>query len=185
MVLENKYMLLGGILILIVLILIILKYILKPKEDNEEIINESLDAIDHEEQEFAIEEDLDEEDPNYKTEYLDVDSMKNNNEVKIEKPIEVNTVTVSIKGEKIGTFNLSDDSTIVGRDPSKATIIISDAIVSKTHLKITPDGENFILEDLNSTNGTYVNGEQINKEKITTDDIILIGKKGNILIRFN
>ncbi len=183
--LDNIYILFGGILILIVLILIILKYILKPKVNNEENINESLDIIDDEEQEFTIEEDLEEDDPNYKTEYLDVDSMKTNNEVKIEKPIEVNTVTVSIKGEKIGTFNLSDEGTIIGRDPSKATIIISDAIVSKTHLKITPDGENFILEDLNSTNGTFINGEQIHKEKITSDDIILIGKKGNILIRFN
>jgi pSer/pThr/pTyr-binding forkhead associated (FHA) protein len=51
--------------------------------------------------------------------------------------------------------------TLVGRVPP-ATLLLSEGHASKRHAKLTVSPEGVALEDLNSTNGTYVNGSRIN-----------------------
>lgn len=89
-------------------------------------------------------------------------------------------VTVLIRGEDKGTFNITSNGVIVGRDPSDANVHISDSIVSKTHVKIIPRGDRFYIVDLGSTNGTYVNGEKIKETLVSPDDMLQLGKKGDI-----
>lgn len=48
----------------------------------------------------------------------------------------------------------------IGRS-SKCTIPIKDQFVSKVHLKITEEKGSFFLEDLDSANGTFLNGEEV------------------------
>ncbi len=48
----------------------------------------------------------------------------------------------------------------IGRDPS-STISINDSEVSRHHARMTAQGGKFVLEDLGSTNGTFVNGRRI------------------------
>lgn len=48
----------------------------------------------------------------------------------------------------------------IGRS-SKSDIIIKDKFVSKNQLTITEEGGSFYLEDLDSANGTYLNGERV------------------------
>ena len=48
----------------------------------------------------------------------------------------------------------------VGRDISN-DIIINDAEVSRKHARITIQGDSYVLEDLGSTNGTFVDGERL------------------------
>ena len=63
---------------------------------------------------------------------------------------------------------------ILGRDP-KCTIVIKDAEASRRHLRIKQRGRLFILEDLDSRNGTYVNGDRVINTTIKSGDKILLG----------
>lgn len=72
---------------------------------------------------------------------------------------------------------------IVGRDPKisegEIAIAINDPSkrVSKTHCRISFDGQHFSIEDLNSTNGTYVNGSKIiDITSIDYDSSLSLGK---------
>ena len=49
----------------------------------------------------------------------------------------------------------------IGSDSGQNDMVINSAAVSKRHARLTTNGGNIFLEDLNSTNGTYVNGEQL------------------------
>lgn len=55
-------------------------------------------------------------------------------------------------------------------------VVISDPYVSKKHLKIVEDEKEYYLEDLNSSNGTFLNGEKIKDAvRIYNGDRIRIG----------
>jgi|SRR5262245_25864088 len=67
-------------------------------------------------------------------------------------------------GGRHQTFILSEDNNLVGRcDPNKGKFpeidlseFDSGAVVSRCHARIYRDGDNFMLEDLESFNGTYI-----------------------------
>jgi pSer/pThr/pTyr-binding forkhead associated (FHA) protein len=54
-------------------------------------------------------------------------------------------------------------------------IVIPDPYVSKEHLRITQTPQGYFLEDLQSTNGTYVNGKKVTSVYLQTNDIVKIG----------
>lgn len=62
----------------------------------------------------------------------------------------------------------------LGRDPSN-TVQIDDEEISRFHSRIKCRGKLFIIEDLNSQNGTYLNGDKILNAIIQNEDKILIG----------
>ncbi len=68
----------------------------------------------------------------------------------------------------------------IGRFPENSIYFHSTSISSR-HCQIEIDGEYFVVTDLNSTNGTYVNGSKIRKRKLYNEDLIQIG---NIELRF-
>ncbi len=56
---------------------------------------------------------------------------------------------------------------LIGKEESEADGIICASTVSRLHAKITREEENYYIEDMNSTNGTYKNGRLLNyKEKV-------------------
>jgi len=55
-------------------------------------------------------------------------------------------------------------------------VVIENLSVSRNHARIRKEGERFILTDLNSANGTYVNGVRVTRVEIVHDDVISIGK---------
>ena len=57
-------------------------------------------------------------------------------------------------------FNLGGDQLTVGRD-STNDVVITDAEISRRHARLTFQGGKYILEDLGSTNGTFVNGQRL------------------------
>ena len=61
---------------------------------------------------------------------------------------------------KMQEYYLLGGSVSLGRS-SKNDIVIKDKFVSKNHLNITERNGIFYLEDLNSANGTYLNGEKV------------------------
>lgn len=57
-------------------------------------------------------------------------------------------------------FALEGDQLTVGRDATN-DIVINDAEVSRRHARLTFQGGKYVLEDLGSTNGTFVNGQRL------------------------
>jgi predicted component of type VI protein secretion system len=57
-------------------------------------------------------------------------------------------------------FALGNSSMVMGREPTNA-IVISDPEISRQHTRIIPQGQGYLVEDLGSTNGTYVNGRRL------------------------
>ena len=65
--------------------------------------------------------------------------------------------------------------TTLGRKPEN-TIVLTEPFVSGDHAKIYAKNNNLYVEDLNSTNGVYVNSERIQeKYKLVADDEVKIG----------
>src|SRR5690242_3637496 len=63
----------------------------------------------------------------------------------------------------------------IGRLPDNA-VIIDNPAVSGHHARVAADGDRLILEDLHSTNGTFVNTQHITRHTLQHGDTILIGK---------
>ena len=82
---------------------------------------------------------------------------------------------VSIDGVVIKEVQLTKDRTTLGRRPYN-DIVIDNLAVSGEHAVMQMSGAEVFLEDLNSTNGTYVNGKAIKKQKLQNGDTVEIGK---------
>jgi hypothetical protein len=57
-------------------------------------------------------------------------------------------------------FTLEGDQLTIGRD-STNEIVINDAEISRRHARLNFQGGKYVLEDLGSTNGTFVNGQRL------------------------
>ena len=82
---------------------------------------------------------------------------------------------VSIDGVVIKEVQLTKDRTSLGRRPYN-DIVIDNLAVSGEHAVLQTSGHEVYLEDLNSTNGTYVNGKAIKKQLLQNSDTVEIGK---------
>lgn len=72
-------------------------------------------------------------------------------------------------------FQLTEAETFVGRDAKKCQIVLDDPEVSTVHAVIRKNGGEITLEDLNSSNGTILNGERINRSQLSPGDEFVIG----------
>lgn len=73
-------------------------------------------------------------------------------------------------------YLINNSETTIGRDPQNE-IFLDDVTVSRKHAQITraPSGE-FLVEDLGSLNGSYLNAHQVQKANLAIGDEIQIGK---------
>jgi pSer/pThr/pTyr-binding forkhead associated (FHA) protein len=74
-----------------------------------------------------------------------------------------------------GEFPLRMDREIIVGRSSELDMVLVEDMVSRKHAKITTSGDQIIIQDLGSTNGTFVNGEKIKKVRLKEGDRILIG----------
>jgi hypothetical protein len=81
---------------------------------------------------------------------------------------------LSLDGQTLADYNLSKERYTVGRLPDN-DIRIDNPAVSGHHSVIINILNDSFLEDLNSTNGTYVNGKLIKKHALAHGDVITIG----------
>ena len=65
--------------------------------------------------------------------------------------------------------------TVIGRG-SDADITISDAGTSRKHVEILWDGERAMVRDMNSTNGTMLNGRKVAEAALPPDSTVTIGR---------
>jgi pSer/pThr/pTyr-binding forkhead associated (FHA) protein len=82
---------------------------------------------------------------------------------------------VSIDGVVIKEVQLTKDRTTLGRRPYN-DIVIDNLAVSGEHAVLQMSGNEVYLEDLNSTNGTYINGKAVKKQLLANNDTVEIGK---------
>jgi pSer/pThr/pTyr-binding forkhead associated (FHA) protein len=75
----------------------------------------------------------------------------------------------------IREFPLMRDSVTVGRSEDN-TVVIDNLAVSSYHARIDKAGSDFILTDLQSTNGTFINENRVVSHKLVHGDNISIGK---------
>ena len=79
------------------------------------------------------------------------------------------------KGPNLGArFLLDADSTVAGRHP-KCEIFLDDVTVSRKHAAFVRDGEGFLLRDLGSLNGTWVDGAIVNAAPLHDGSSVQIG----------
>lgn len=77
-------------------------------------------------------------------------------------------------GEKNRIFELEEGEIIIGRGP-ECGIQLSIDNVSRKHARLIFDNEEYHIEDLGSSNGTYVNGIEVVKCSLRSNDQIDIG----------
>jgi pSer/pThr/pTyr-binding forkhead associated (FHA) protein len=84
---------------------------------------------------------------------------------------------IIVRGPGTGqAFTLGTDPVIIGREGQSAKFVIEDPAVSRRHARISRQGENYIIEDLGSTNGTFINAERaVGKVLLTPGDLIELG----------
>lgn len=84
-------------------------------------------------------------------------------------------VVVSGDQYKGKSFNL-DQELVIGRG-DKCHVILNDTYVSQVHARMYPRGEAMVIEDMGSTNGTYLNRKRIaSPTELKRGDKVKIGK---------
>jgi len=73
------------------------------------------------------------------------------------------------------SFELREDEAVLGREPGLAIALPAEG-VSRRHARVTWDGKSHWVEDLRSTNGTFVNGHPVSREKLRHLDVVTLGK---------
>ncbi|GAC1351389.1 MAG: GGDEF domain-containing protein [Polyangiales bacterium] len=89
-----------------------------------------------------------------------------------------------IAGSRAGQmFKLHpEDETTIGRGPQSTIRMDSDGI-SRTHARIVPQAGDYLIEDMKSTNGTWVEQKRVQFHKLVEGDRVQIGTE--VIVRFN
>jgi pSer/pThr/pTyr-binding forkhead associated (FHA) protein len=84
-------------------------------------------------------------------------------------------LVVSLDGVVIKEVQITKDKTTLGRRPYN-DMVIDNLAVSGEHAVLQMVGNDVFIEDLNSTNGTYINGKAVKKQLLAHNDTVEIGK---------
>ena len=88
----------------------------------------------------------------------------------------VTPVFVVAQGPKAGSrFALDAPVVKIGRHPD-SDIFLDDITVSRRHAEISHDGDRFVVRDVGSLNGTYVNRERVEDRELHDGDELQVGK---------
>jgi pSer/pThr/pTyr-binding forkhead associated (FHA) protein len=77
-------------------------------------------------------------------------------------------------GSRTERWEIDDEPVIVGRS-AQAKVSIEDEGLSRRHFLILRDGDGYLIKDLSSRNGTWVDGRRVFAEKLRHNDCILAG----------
>lgn len=90
---------------------------------------------------------------------------------------------IVVAGTNIGKlYNLDEGDTVAGRSPESG-IWIEDVTISRKHFRINRKGNLCTIEDLNSTNGTYINNKRVQTATLNATDKIQVSK--DTIIQFD
>jgi FHA domain-containing protein len=95
--------------------------------------------------------------------------------VDLREGIDPRLVVVAAMGQEPDSELRIGDSATLGRSAS-ADILVEDPFASSAHARIFPRGQFMYIEDMGSTNGTYLNGRPLRKpERLRVSDTVRIG----------
>ena len=80
-----------------------------------------------------------------------------------------------VVGSKRRPYPLAKDALSIGRLDS-CDIVLSDTGVSRKHAEVRREGDEWVIVDLNSTNGTVVNGKTVRRHRLAQGDRIEVGE---------
>lgn len=73
------------------------------------------------------------------------------------------------------SYRIINSPTSIGRERMRGSVVLLDPNVSRRHAELVYDGASWNVRDLNSTNGTLVNDQDVPEAKLKSGDIITIG----------
>ncbi len=82
---------------------------------------------------------------------------------------------VPMQGPQRGELFTLSPATVIGKDPT-CNIVLQDSFMSSKHAEIKAEAGIWVLKDLGSTNGTYVNDKRVEKQELVDNDMIMFGK---------
>lgn len=86
-----------------------------------------------------------------------------------------NRIEILTNGEHVETHSMGPGRVIIGRTPDN-DIRLDSKFISRHHAQIVTTLQSCVLEDLNSTNGLFIDGKRIKKRVMKNGDAITIGK---------
>lgn len=84
------------------------------------------------------------------------------------------TLVMVREGSENRSFPIKKDNTVIGRREDCDLRIAIEA-VSRKHCRIAVAGDSVIIEDLGSSNGTFVNGSKVKRTEVSAGDTIQVG----------
>jgi predicted component of type VI protein secretion system len=84
-------------------------------------------------------------------------------------------VSIFFNGAQQKEVLLDKDQMVIGRDPS-CQIHLDNLGISRSHCQVLRKGDSFIVQDLKSSNGTFVNGQKVGEHYLNDKDVISFGK---------
>ena len=86
----------------------------------------------------------------------------------------VTQIEIRANGETLTRQTFPPGRIIVGRSPDNE-VYIKSKFVSRHHAQIVSDEEACVIEDLNSTNGLFVDEQQVKKHRLSDGDVVSLG----------
>jgi tetratricopeptide (TPR) repeat protein len=83
----------------------------------------------------------------------------------------------SINGHEVSVIQLETPRFTIGRGPEN-TFCIPASVVSRSHAEVIRIGNDFLLRDLGSTNGSFVNGARVSEQMLNDGDLLRFGNNG-------
>ena len=88
-------------------------------------------------------------------------------------------LTIIFGGQEQNTIKVDKDRLVAGRDPT-CDIPIDNLGISRQHCAFENRGETFLVQDLGSSNGTYVNGKKVTHKNFTSPSLLVAAQLKNI-----
>jgi general secretion pathway protein A len=95
----------------------------------------------------------------------------------------IGRLVLTLKGEQLGDALIVPGRFIIGRT-SDNDMQVDSKFVSRHHAQLISSPEGSVLEDLNSTNGVYLNGKRVRRHKLSPGDVIKIGTHELVYSRY-
>ncbi len=84
-------------------------------------------------------------------------------------------------------FNITKSGLLIGKDPTKCQIVVTEDTISHEHAWIVPVDNSVVVIDRGSTNGTYINSVEsprVSKVGLQNGDRVYLGKKGSVVLTY-
>lgn len=83
---------------------------------------------------------------------------------------------IPLAGPQRGELFTLGSQTVIGTDPASCNLVLQDKFMSSKHAEIKVEAGVWMLKDLQSTNGTYVNDKRVDKQELIDNDFVKFGQ---------